>query len=110
MRILLVSSLGSTLFTLSVHAFADAWSIGCAPETIQRSDPLISPGGPSGHVHAVVGGNAFSRNMNDKLAATKATATSCNTNIDRSNYWIPHLYHINADGKFEMVQFTGTVS
>lgn len=108
----MLSSLFTTAVLLavtSVHAFPDAWSFGCAPETTQRSDPLISPGKPSGHTHVIVGGNAFSRSMSAPRAATDATATSCDAVLDHSNYWVPALYHIGADGKFELVKFTGTV-
>lgn len=42
--------------------------MNCAPLTIQRSDPIISPGIPSAHVHAIIGGNAFNRNMKGTLS------------------------------------------
>lgn len=87
----------------------DAWTINCAPLTQQQSDPIVSPGLPSSHVHAITGGNAFSRQMNG-TDATLATATTCDKTIDHSNYWVPQLYHINSDGKFEMVKFNGNVS
>ena len=98
----------SLLFASGIHAFADNWSFGCFPETVQRSDPLLSPGVASGHVHAVVGGNAFSRNMNDPDSAKDSTATSCDIPSDRSEYWTPQLYHIEKDGTFTIVPMAGT--
>jgi hypothetical protein len=89
--------------------FAGEFSLACAPLAIQRSDPLISPGVASGHVHGIVGGNSFSRNMGAPKAAVVNTATSCNVDIDHSNYWVPVLYHIRPDGEYELVQFTGNV-
>lgn len=83
------------------------WTLNCAPLTIQRSDPIISPGVASGHVHAVVGGTAFGRTMNDVDSASSAPATTCDKFTDHSNYWAPQLYHMRSDGKFDMMPFTG---
>ena len=55
------STLVLVALTSPAHAFPDAWSFGCKILTTQRSDPLLSPGLPAGHVHEIVGGNAFSR-------------------------------------------------
>jgi len=94
----------------SSHARGDAFVVNCAPLTIQRSDPIISPGVASGHVHVVVGGNSFSRNMSAPDAALKSTKTTCDKKLDHSIYWVPQLYHQNADGSFEIVKLTGAVS
>ena len=93
-----------------VHAFFDTFTVNCEPLTLQRSDPLVSPGIASGHVHAVVGGNAFSRNMSTPTAATIANSTTCDKYIDHSNYWVPNLYHHRTDGMYDMVDWTGSVS
>jgi hypothetical protein len=71
-----------------VDAFADSFSFGCFPETVQRSDPILSPGVASSHVHVVVGGNNFSRNMSGIDSAKDATKTSCDIPSDMSNYWL----------------------
>lgn len=92
------------------HAFFDTITLNCKPLTIQRSDPLVSPGVASGHVHAVVGGNAFSRNMSAPTAATAANSTTCDKYIDRSSYWVPNLYHHRTDDWYDMVDWTGSVS
>jgi hypothetical protein len=91
-----------------VHAdTAQVFIVNCNPLTTQRSDPLVDPGMPSGHVHTVAGGNAFSRNMAAADAAEVATATSCNVVTDASNYWTPALYHKRPDGQLDLVPYTG---
>jgi hypothetical protein len=82
-------------------------TLNCVPLTIQRSDPIVNPGVPGGHVHAIIGGNAFQRTM-EGTDATKADQTTCNKLMDKSNYWVPQLYHIRADGMFEMVEYRGS--
>jgi len=80
------------------------FTVNCHPLTIQRSDPIVQPGIPSAHVHSVVGGNAFRREMGS-MDATKANETTCDKAIDHSNYWVPQLYHQRADKMWEMVPF-----
>jgi hypothetical protein len=80
------------------------FTVNCAPLTIQRSDPIVQPGIPSAHVHSVVGGNAFQRNMGP-MDALKANSTTCDKGLDHSNYWVPQLYHLRADKMYEMVPF-----
>jgi len=78
------------------------FTVNCVPLTIQRSDPIVNPGVPGGHVHSIIGGNAFQRTMGPTDAAN-ATATTCDKGIDHSNYWVPQLYHQRSDGMWEMV-------
>jgi hypothetical protein len=85
----------------------DTFTVNCVPLTIQRSDPIVQPGIPSGHVHSVIGGNAFKRTMGP-MDANKATSTTCDKAIDHSNYWVPHLYHQRADKMWELVPWTGS--
>ncbi|KAL3442059.1 hypothetical protein BJX65DRAFT_313248 [Aspergillus insuetus] len=85
------------------------FNFACAPLTIQRSDPIVNPGAPGGHTHAIIGGSAFSRSMSNE-AAPNARDTTCAIEIDKSNYWQPQLYHIRSDGQFETVPFQGSAS
>ncbi|KAL4865310.1 hypothetical protein BDV12DRAFT_211101 [Aspergillus spectabilis] len=85
------------------------FSFSCAPLTIQRSDPIVNPGAPGGHTHAIIGGTAFSRSMSPD-AAPNSRETTCSVEMDRSNYWQPLLYHIRSDGQFEAVPFQGTAA
>lgn len=79
---LILSLLGS----ISTAIGADVWTVNCGVLTIQRSDPIVSPGGPSSHVHAISGGTAFSRNMPGIDDAVNAKATTCDKYTDHSNY------------------------
>jgi len=80
------------------------FTVNCIPVSIQRSDPIIQPGVPSQHVHAIVGGNAFRRDMGP-FDAYNATQTTCDKAIDHSNYWVPQLYHYDGNGMYELVTF-----
>ncbi len=89
--------------------YGQLFTVNCAALTLQRSDPIVSPGIASGHVHAVSGGTAFQRTMSASTALT-AKATTCDKTLDKSDYWIPQLYHIRSDGLFELVTFQGSVN
>jgi len=105
-----------TIIFLSVVCFAynvycldgDTFTVNCQPLTIQRSDPIVSPGIASAHVHSVIGGNAFSRSMVAANAANLANSTTCDKSLDHSNYWVPQLYHQKSDNTFEMVHWKGS--
>jgi len=85
----------------------DTFTVNCHPLTIQRSDPVVQPGIASGHVHSVIGGNAFKRTMGP-MDAKMANLTSCDKAIDHSNYWVPSLYHMRADKMWELVPWSGS--
>jgi len=85
----------------------DTFVVSCAPLTIQRSDPIVSPGLPGAHVHSIIGGNAFKRVMGP-MDTLKANETTCIFALDHSNYWVPSLYHQRADGMWELVEFRGS--
>jgi len=97
----------STLAYVALALDGDTFTVNCAPLTQQRADPILNPGAPGGHTHSIIGGNAFRRTMGPKDALL-ANSTTCNKQTDHSNYWVPQLYHIRADGKFELVKWTGS--
>ena len=97
------------LLLLPALANAQLFTVSCSALTVQRSDPIVSPGVASGHVHAVIGGTAFQRTM-DNDTAVNAKLTTCDKKVDKSNYWVPQLYHITSDNMFEIVEFQGSVS
>lgn len=100
-----------SLLTLSASVSASSvWTVNCAPLTVQRSDPLFSPGEPSSHVHAVVGSTAFSRSMPGKRAAADGARTTCDKPTDHSNYWAPQLYQMLPGDTFKALPFTGMVA
>lgn len=45
----------AALFVCGAYAFGDTFTVNCQPLTIQRSDPIVSPGAPSAHLHSVIG-------------------------------------------------------
>lgn len=104
----LVRAAAALLATLAPSVSARLFTVNCAPLTIQRGDPIVSPGAISSHVHAVVGGTAFALSMSEQ-AATAAKATTCDKLLDKSNYWQPQLYHQTRDARFELVPMQGAV-
>ncbi|KAE8355867.1 hypothetical protein BDV28DRAFT_155005 [Aspergillus coremiiformis] len=88
----------------SSHTMNEIFTFSCLPLTTQRSDPIVSPGKPSSHTHVVTGGTAFQRQMTTETAKN-ANQTTCGIEIDRSNYWIPQLYHQTQDGLFETIEY-----
>lgn len=82
-----VSAYSATGRTFAVNHF-----YGKGPLMMGRVDPIVSPGGPSGHVHAVQGGNAFGITMTDTQALDQSTCTSSLVKNDKSNYWTPALW------------------
>jgi len=90
-----------------VSCVGGIFTVNCVPLTQQRSDPIVNPGVPGSHVHSVIGGNAFKRTMGP-MDANAANSTTCDKAIDHSNYWVPQLYHQNADKMWEMVYWRGS--
>jgi len=118
-------SLISLLYTTTAVHASVVFTVNCDPLTVQRSDPIVSPGVASGHVHAISGGTAFNRTMLGNDSAVNAKATTCDKFTDHSNYvcvselfkeennnilqWCPQLYH-QSNNMFEIVPYTGVVS
>ncbi|KAM3519547.1 hypothetical protein NHJ13051_007425 [Beauveria bassiana] len=96
------AALGST-------AQAQLFTVNCSPLTIQRGDPIVSPGQISPHVHVVTGGTAFQQTQSNEQARS-ARATTCDKLLDKSNYWQPQLYHQRHDGRFELVTMQGNAA
>jgi hypothetical protein len=73
--------------------------------SVQRLDPLVQPGViPSGHVHQIVGGNAFNATMDPALdIGEEATCTTCAFSEDFSNYWTAVLYFRHRNGTYKRV-------
>ena len=63
------------------------------PLTIERVDPVLSPGKiPSNHVHSVVGGNGFAPGM-DFAQTQTSTCSTVSPKADKSNYWVRTALH-----------------
>jgi hypothetical protein len=105
-----ISQCLATLVALLPAAQAKGFFIvQCGPLTVQRGDPIVSPGEISSHVHAIVGGTAFKQRLSNE-EARNSKSTTCNKMLDKSNYWQPSLYHQDRDGKFELMKLLGIVS
>ena len=75
----------------------------CSTLTIQRLDPVVEPGSnPSGHVHHIVGGNAFNASMTGDVGE-RATCTTCQMAEDFSNYWTATMYFKHSNGSYHRV-------
>lgn len=94
------------LSSIQAAQASDVWTVNCGVLSVQRSDPIVSPGVPSAHVHSIVGGTAFNRTMTGINAAVNSKKTTCDKFTDHSNYWAPQLYH-EKDGMFQLVPFMG---
>lgn len=77
------------------------FTFGSSALVMERLDPLINPGALSGHVHSVIGGNAFAASM-DFGTTQSSTCTSIDIIPDKSNYWMPSVY-FRKNGKFTLV-------
>ncbi|KAK3988992.1 hypothetical protein QBC44DRAFT_242557 [Cladorrhinum sp. PSN332] len=85
--------------------FNDFMRFSCSELSIQRIDPLVSPGQvPSPHLHQIVGGNAFAPTMDPSLnLSAEATCTTCTFSEDFSNYWTAVLFFRHRNGSYHRV-------
>ena len=74
------------------RTYAVDYFYGVGPLTEGRMDPIVAPGGPSNHVHTVMGGSAFAYTMSDDTALS-SNCTNSLPKGDLSNYWFPKLYY-----------------
>jgi len=96
--------IAKSLFLISAFFLvADAyWLMGASNIlTTERLDPIVSPGGVSSHVHAVVGGSNFGTVSTASLRESQCTSIPIPQ--DKSNYWFPLLYFQWANGSFTSV-------
>jgi hypothetical protein len=77
---------------------------GCAQVVIDRIDPLVNPGqAPTGHIHQIVGGNAFNVTMPTDDVSDHASCTTCQPKQDFSNYWTANMYFRHKNGSYKRV-------
>jgi hypothetical protein len=89
MRVIAVSVLA--LAATPARAF---WILDHGQLTLDRLDPIISPGAVSSHVHVAVGARAFGP-IATNVSAQAAGCTTSPVQADKSMYWVPQLYHQN---------------
>ncbi len=91
--------------TVTVNA-QQMMRFSCSKLTIERLDPLVSPGmEQSPHMHQVGGGNSFRANMPpvDYDPVKESTCTSCTFAEDFSNYWTANLFFKARNGSLKRV-------
>ncbi|KAK1774674.1 hypothetical protein QBC45DRAFT_457965 [Copromyces sp. CBS 386.78] len=83
----------------SIKAF---FVMGCGkPITVDRLDPIVSPGRASAHLHTTT------TNLQTQAPNVR---TTCAVSKDRSNYWVPTVYFRHANGSLESVQQVGGIN
>ncbi|WVF67212.1 hypothetical protein IAT40_001960 [Kwoniella sp. CBS 6097] len=94
-----------TLVGLSVEAWVDPFFVvqHGKPLITGRLDPVVSPGGVSGHVHAIIGTSSFKPTYSYENSMA-GRCTTANVAVDKSSYWAPNLYRKRSDGKFDLVK------
>ncbi|KAI9852480.1 MAG: hypothetical protein M1838_000574 [Thelocarpon superellum] len=97
----------TTVFLAAVTTVDGFWRLPCQGRSgLARIDPLISPGVPSSHAHAIHGGSNFGMDSTyDDLRASECT--SCSVTQDRSAYWTPALYFLGSNGEYQLVTQVG---
>ncbi|OAA58514.1 wsc domain containing protein [Niveomyces insectorum RCEF 264] len=100
---LAVAATASVASAKDSRTFAVMHFHGDGPLTIGRTDPIVSPGKASSHVHHVQGGNAFGNSATGE-SMLKSTCSTANLAADKSAYWMPSLYFYDAkNNSFESV-------
>jgi hypothetical protein len=89
----------ASAYSATGRTFAVNHFYGKGPLVEGRMDPIINPGVPSSHVHAVQGGSNFALTMADDQALD-SNCTSSLVKNDKSNYWTPKLYFHAQNGSF----------
>ncbi|EAQ90551.1 hypothetical protein CHGG_02486 [Chaetomium globosum CBS 148.51] len=99
------TSLAAILASLGgAHAF---WRMECRGQVgLARLDPLIDPGVPSKHAHAIHGSSGFSASSTFE-DLRNADCTSCAVAEDMSVYWAPAVYFKHLNGTYQEVKQDG---
>lgn len=91
---------------LASHAIAQQFVMytpGGDDTSVQRADPVISPGQLSQHVHQIFGSDAFApgvsyQSLQGADCTTVGDASGNGNAADKSNYWHPALFMEALDG------------
>ncbi|KAL2179084.1 uncharacterized protein P884DRAFT_276164 [Thermothelomyces heterothallicus CBS 202.75] len=87
----------------SVSGAAAFWRMECRGRVaLARLDPLIDPGVPSKHAHAIHGSSGFGASATYE-DLRNADCTSCAVVEDMSAYWAPAVYFRHANGSYQEV-------
>ena len=67
------------------------FSVKCTPGPVAQVDPLVSPGGPSAHMHQFFGNRGVT-STRESPATMRTRGTTCQLSNDTGAYWVPTLY------------------
>ncbi|KAJ7650806.1 WSC domain-containing protein [Roridomyces roridus] len=92
------------LLAAGVLSSANAYFLFAMNDVIatERLDPIVNPGGVSGHTHTIFGGSNFRATTNTSFLR-QSECTSSPINEDKSAYWAPTLYFQWKNGSFTSV-------
>lgn len=96
----------TSVLTVGANAF---WRLHCPGQVgLARVDPLVNPGEPAQHVHAIHGSSGFSEKATFADITAPNTCTSCSVTQDKSVYWAPAFYFKDGEtGEYEVVNQKG---
>ncbi|KAL2197447.1 hypothetical protein P885DRAFT_77134 [Corynascus similis CBS 632.67] len=87
----------------SLSGAAAFWRMECRGRVaLARLDPLVDPGVPAKHAHAVHGSSGFSASSTYE-DLVNADCTSCAVAEDKSVYWAPVVYFKHENGTYQEV-------
>jgi hypothetical protein len=101
---MLLKALVPALAAAPYVAAQELMRFGCSQLTIDRIDPLVTPGiSPAPHMHQVIGGNSFNITMapGQLDPPRDSTCTTCTYAEDFSNYWTANIYFRARNGSFK---------
>jgi hypothetical protein len=105
LSVVLAALVASVAAAKDKRTFAVLHHYGNGPLTTCRLDPIVSPGGPSAHVHTVMGASNFGPNVTGE-SLRQSSCTTAKPKADLSAYWFPTLYFRDPDtGLLEQVKF-----
>ncbi|KAI0021314.1 hypothetical protein F4780DRAFT_297984 [Xylariomycetidae sp. FL0641] len=96
-----------TRYGSAQYATAAMMRFQCSRLTVERLDPLVTPGLiQSPHIHQVAGGDSFNATMApvDYDPSTESSCTTCSFSEDFSNYWTASLYFRARNGTYKRVK------
>jgi len=86
----ILARLASTVLAVDAWHMDTAWNI-----VTERLDPVVDPNGLSSHMHKVFGGSGFAAGYSQSRYEN-AKCSSLGLQADKSAYWAPELYWIDA--------------
>ncbi|KAL1890148.1 hypothetical protein Sste5346_008441 [Sporothrix stenoceras] len=104
----MVSPRVSILVAAAITPVLAFWRMECRGVAgYARIDPLVSPGEPSMHLHAIMGSGGFGESAT-YADITASDCTSCLVTEDKSSYWHPALYFLDTTtNEYELVEQVG---